>query len=126
MSIEITILLMLLGHLLADYTLQGWLADGKQKEWWDKAFGGKTPDKYKHDYKAALACHSLYWALIICAPLYGNAHIVGYVVANMVVHYIVDDMKANKKIINLVQDQLIHLMQIVITASFAASELASK
>ena len=31
MTVVHVVLLMLLAHLVADYTLQGWLADGKQK-----------------------------------------------------------------------------------------------
>ena len=34
---------------------------------------------------------------------------------NWAIHCIVDDCKANKKNINLVQDQLIHIAQIIIT-----------
>lgn len=34
---------------------------------------------------------------------------------NWAIHCIVDDCKANKKNINLIQDQLIHMAQIIIT-----------
>ena len=34
---------------------------------------------------------------------------------NWVIHCIIDDCKANKKNINLIHDQLIHILQIVIT-----------
>jgi hypothetical protein len=112
------IIAMLAGHLIADYTLQGWLADGKQKSWWDKAFGGKTPDKYRHDYIAALVCHSLYWSIAICLPMYDSPHILVAVIANTIVHAVVDDLKANRHKLNLVQDQLLHLTQIIITALF--------
>lgn len=37
------------------------------------------------------------------------------IVVNMVIHAIVDNLKANVKIINLIQDQSIHLIQIAIT-----------
>ena len=109
---------MLLGHLVADYTLQGWLADGKQKDWWRKIFGGHedaVPDKYKYDYIAALVCHSLYWSIFVCAPFYASGYILTAIILNTVVHAIVDDLKANLKMINLVQDQLIHLVQILLT-----------
>lgn len=107
---------MLLGHLVADYTLQGWLADGKQKSWWDKMCGGKTIEKYKHDYIAALICHALYWAIAVCLPLWNSSMFAWAVVGNTIVHAIVDDLKANKKKLNLIQDQLLHLAQIVATA----------
>ena len=34
---------------------------------------------------------------------------------NLAVHFIVDDLKANKLKINLIQDQAIHLVQVVLT-----------
>ena len=110
-----TVLLMILGHLVADYTLQGWLADGKQKSWWDKICGGKVLDKYKHDYIAALVCHSFYWSIAMMLPLYGNGAWAFAVIGNAIVHTAVDDLKANRKVINLCQDQLLHLAQIVAT-----------
>ena len=118
MTWQVILVLMLLGHLVADYTLQGWLADGKQKSWWRKMFGGyedSVPDKYKHDYVAALVCHSLYWSIFICAPFYASEHFLSAIVLNTIVHAIVDDLKANRMKINLIQDQLLHLVQIMVT-----------
>lgn len=118
MTWQVILVLMLLGHLVADYTLQGWLADGKQKSWWRKIFGGHedaVPDKYKNDYKAALFCHALYWSIFICAPFFASSWFLLAIVLNTVVHAIVDDLKANQFKINLIQDQLLHLGQILIT-----------
>ena len=118
MTWQVILVLMLLGHLVADYTLQGWLADGKQKSWWRKIFGGHedaVPDKYKNDYKAALFCHALYWSIFICAPFFASSWFLVAVVLNTVVHAIVDDLKANQFKINLIQDQLLHLVQILLT-----------
>lgn len=115
MTWQAILVLMLLGHLVADYTLQGWLADGKQQSWWMKICGGEIPDKYKHDYIAALVCHSLYWSIFVCAPFYASSHFLPAIILNTGVHAIVDDLKANQKRINLVQDQLIHLCQILLT-----------
>ena len=115
---QLILILMLLGHLVADYTLQGWLADGKQKSWWRKIFGGRedaVPDKYKHDYIAALLCHALYWSIFICAPFYASPWFLCAVMGNTIIHAIVDDLKANRMKINLIQDQLLHLIQILIT-----------
>lgn len=113
MTWQVILVLMLLGHLVADYTLQGWLADGKQKSWWTKTCGGA--DKYKHDYIAALVCHSLYWSIFVCAPFYASNHFLLAIILNTAVHAVVDDLKANQKRINLVQDQLIHIVQILLT-----------
>jgi hypothetical protein len=112
-----TIIAMLSAHLITDYTLQGWLADGKQKSWWDKAFGGKTPDKYRHDYIAALVCHSLYWSIAVCLPIWNSPMFLWAIVGNTIIHAIVDDLKANRNKLILIQDQLLHLAQIVITAT---------
>ena len=115
MTWQVVLVLMLLGHLVADYTLQGWLADGKQKSWWKKICGGAIPDKYKYDYIAALYCHALYWSIFVCAPFYTSSNLLPAIILNTAVHAIVDDLKANQKRINLIQDQLIHLVQILIT-----------
>ena len=112
---QLILILMLLGHLVADYTLQGWLAEGKQKNWWKKVCGGEIPNKYKHDYIAALLCHALYWSIFICAPFYASPWFLCAVMGNTIVHAIVDDLKANRMKINLIQDQLLHLIQILIT-----------
>lgn len=63
MNITQTIIAMLSAHLITDYTLQGWLAEGKQKSWWDKISNGNLPPKYRYDYIAALICHALYWSV---------------------------------------------------------------
>ena len=115
LSVQAILILMLLGHLVADYTLQGWLADGKQESWWKKICGGEIPNKYKHDYIAALLCHALYWSIFICAPFYASPWFLCAVVGNTIIHAIVDDLKANRMKINLIQDQLLHLIQILIT-----------
>lgn len=115
MNWQAILVLMILGHLVADFTLQGWLADGKQESWWKKMCGGKIPDKYKNDYIAALYCHAMYWSIFVCAPFYASEHFLSAIILNTTVHAIVDDLKANRKIINLVQDQLIHFVQILLT-----------
>ena len=118
MTWQATLVLMLIGHLISDYTLQGWLADGKQKIWWRKLFGGHedaVPDKYKHDYIAALVCHALYWSIFICAPFYASDWFLAAIILNSAAHAIIDDLKANRFKLNLIQDQLLHLVQIMLT-----------
>ena len=118
MNYPITVLvLMILAHLLADYPLQGWLAQSKAKSYWENA-----DKKNRKDYIAALICHSAMWGILIFIPLifwWNVEYYIGWVwlalPANVAMHAVVDDLKANKKAINLWQDQLIHLAQIVIT-----------
>lgn len=112
-------LAMIFFHILDDYCLQGWLANGKQKEWWEK----NAPDEmYRHDYLMALFMHAFSWSFIIMIPIvvynYGRLTPMFYVLFafNVLVHARVDHMKANEHLINLVQDQTIHLVQILLTA----------
>ena len=114
------ILCMIFCHVIADYNLQGWLASAKQKSYWEK----NAPDEmYKHDYICALVMHSFSWTFMIMLPL---MYAVGFkvdsfllflFVSNVLLHAITDDFKANKKVLNLWQDQSIHMYQIVITAA---------
>ena len=109
-------------HVIDDYTLQGILAQLKQKKWWDR----NAPQTiYEHDYIAALIAHSLSWSFSItiplliaelmrpgtlCMPLLPLLYVL-----NALVHGFVDDLKCNKFKINLCQDQGVHLVQIVLT-----------
>lgn len=110
--------LMVLAHLVADYTLQGCLANLKQKKWWDDQLKGApdaTKHKYRNDYKVGLICHSLYWSLIVCLPL---VVFNSWVYAFMSfwqggIHYLVDNAKANHYSISLVTDQICHAIQIL-------------
>lgn len=110
------LLLMFLCHLLDDFYFQvKCLSNLKQKSFWinfDK--------KYKYDYIIALFNHSLEWSLMISLPLILlsniNIHYIGIsIIINTIVHAVVDDLKANKFKLNLIQDQLIHYLQIIIT-----------
>lgn len=113
------LLLMLLLHIVDDFVLQPvCLSKLKQREWWKKQ--DEYCEKYKNDHKMALFMHSLSWSLMILLPLMFMANISDLwltcaVIFNMAIHFMVDDFKANRRKINLVQDQIIHLMQIVLT-----------
>ena len=109
---------MIFCHIVDDYYLQGWLASAKQKEWWTK----NAPNPlYKYDYIMALFMHSFSWtfSIMLIPTLYtviceGCWYPILFV-CNVVLHMIVDNLKANEKKINLVQDQSIHLLQIIWT-----------
>lgn len=105
-------------HIIDDYYLQGCLANMKQKSWW----ATHAPDSlYKRDYIAALLAHSFSWSFMIYLPitvwciLFGGTWSPDVIIANMIIHAITDNAKANKKSINLIQDQIIHLVQVIIT-----------
>ena len=114
------ILCMIFCHIIADYNLQGWLVSAKQKSYWEK----NAPDEmYKHDYICALIMHSFSWTFMIMLPLmYAvgfkvNSFLLFLFISNVLLHAITDDFKANKKVLNLWQDQSIHMHQIIITAA---------
>lgn len=118
------LLAMIFLHIVDDYYLQGWLASAKQKSWWQQ----NAPDElYKYDYIMALFMHSFSWAfmIMIVPSVYAlittaNVSSVSLAIAlvfltNLSIHMVVDNAKANLKKINLVQDQLLHLVQIAAT-----------
>lgn len=113
--------LMVLLHFVADYTLQGCLANLKQKGWWIAECEKHGVDfrKYKDDYICGLVCHSMYWTLLTFAPLLwlceSQTICAGIIVINTALHAVIDDLKANKLKINLVEDQFLHFAQIVLT-----------
>ena len=122
------ILFCVLGHFLADFTLQGCLAQMKQKQWWIDTINhynaehiNKLPyGKFRKDWRAALCAHGLYWALITFLPVIlftktTDAALIGIIFVNAVVHSLIDDLKANLHFINLRQDQTAHFIQIALT-----------
>ena len=112
------LLLMIFLHIVDDYYLQGILAQMKQHSWWEK----NAPDPlYKNDYRIALLEHAFSWTfmimlpIMICILLGYNIHMVYYFmffICNFILHAYIDNEKANKKSINLITDQVLHLTQI--------------
>lgn len=114
------LIFMIFAHIIDDYYLQGWLASAKTKNWWKK----NAPDKlYSKDYIMALFCHSLSWSIMVFLPiliysLYNQIDLDWFYLVlpiNLIIHAIIDDLKANKSKINLIIDQSIHFIQIFIT-----------
>lgn len=119
MNNSFVILLMIFCHIVDDYYLQGILASMKQKKWWKE----NAPDKqYKYDYIWALIMHSFSWAFMIMLPIaivmkFEIDILFGAVFgANVILHAIIDNEKANKFRINLWTDQILHIVQIFGTA----------
>jgi len=110
-------LLMIFAHIVDDFYLQGILAKLKQKSWWIE---NAPAPKYSRDYIPALIIHGLSWAIMIALPLWfftetPETFLIPAILVNAVIHSAVDHLKANKKITNLFQDQIIHFVQIGIT-----------
>ncbi len=136
--------IMLLMHYIEDFHLQGCLANLKQKKWWEKEvaenlFHSKDDNpqhrerllfysQYRNDYKMSLFTHSIENALFVMLPLIVDMLISEFThcqqntwilfipstILICVSHYFIDDSKANKMKINLVQDQLYHLCVILL------------
>lgn len=119
MNKPFVLLWMIFMHIVDDYRLQGILASMKQKSWWREHPQYKP--KYQYDYIVALLMHSFSWAFMIMLPImivngFGvTFNMILALAVNLLVHGIVDDLKANKMKINLWQDQAIHILQIVVT-----------
>lgn len=128
MTIEFKIMIlfaMLFCHIVDDYYLQGILASMKQKSWWE---ANAPYSLYKNDYKMALFEHAFSWSFVMSLPLtiiaiYYQIVPLYFILlvlcaTNTLVHAYIDDLKANKHKINLIEDQLYHLVQILVTWIF--------
>ena len=119
MSLAFIVLWMIFFHIVDDYYLQGWLASAKQRSWWVE---NAPQDLYKYDYVWALLMHSFSWSFMIMLPIAYSMSFaveslfVWTLLANMMCHAVIDHTKANDKTINLIIDQLTHLIQILVTA----------
>lgn len=83
---------------------------------------------YKNDYKMSLFAHSIENSLFVMLPMIIDTLISEYThhiqnawllfvpsaILICVSHYLIDDLKANKMKINLIQDQLYHLCIILL------------
>lgn len=131
MNIYMRILLlfaMIFVHIFDDFH-QGILAEMKQKKYWIENAPKGRPNIYKNDYIVCLFVHSFKWAFSIMfiptmyflvmtdfeLELAPFVCILVIFIFNLVVHFVVDDAKANKYKINLVVDQFIHFLQILLT-----------
>ena len=115
---------MLFAHIVDDYYLQGMLALMKQKSWWEE---NAPASLYKNDWVMALVEHAFSWSISISIPMIIYAFylklnmdnfslfLLVEIVINTIIHSIVDNSKANLYKINLIQDQLIHIIQLIVT-----------
>lgn len=114
-------ILMLLCHVIDDFVLQPvCLSKLKQKDWWKDNVSEQDYYKYMYDYQMALWMHCMSWSAMIHLPLMifldcsGMILFISFAI-NAVIHYVIDDLKANEQKINLKTDQLIHIVQIFLT-----------
>ena len=103
------------------------LAKLKQKKFWLE----NAPDKkYRHDHIMAGLIHGFSWTVMMLAPLWWYGLLpsgwlfVSVIGINTLVHAYIDNMKANRLSINLWIDQLLHVIQVLITwLPFTRSDL---
>ena len=125
MDCVILLIFMLFSHIIDDYYLQGILASMKQKSWWKKNCPSHLYKYYENDYIIALIEHAFSWTVMINIPIIVHFYIksiqinpvifIILFIINWVVHAMTDNAKANLYEINLIQDQCIHIMQVIIT-----------
>lgn len=134
MSVAVLFLLMLLAHIVEDFHLQGKMADMKQKTWWHDRIVDSCkwfPDEerpegfrrrmkaYGRDYVPVLILHGFEWAICVSIPVLfytGFEPSAAYMIAMVamaLLHSLVDHMKCNMRMINLIHDQAIHVIQVV-------------
>ena len=114
-----TLYSMVFFHIIADFNSQGVLCDLKQKEWWRE----NAPQRvYRNDWKVALLIHSLMWTIMIMIPIcwayVDDVSPIMYtlsLIINTAVHMKIDHLKCNAHKINLMQDQVAHAVQLLIT-----------
>lgn len=111
---------MLFCHIIDDYKLQSpILTQLKQRAWWEEH---EPNQSYKYDYIMALIMHAISWSFMIHLPVaiyyrfdIPTLFVLSFTI-NASIHGFVDDLKANRRKINLITDQSIHIIQITITA----------
>ena len=124
-NIVMCFILMVFMHIVDDFYLQGILANLKQKSFWRDNTPWELYSKlYRNDYIIALAVHAFSWCVCIHIPMFvvwymcGGFSLVAFIVnfiAQTAIHAVVDNLKANKMKINLIEDQLLHIVQISFT-----------
>lgn len=124
---------MVLLHILEDFHLQGILASMKQKSWWlsECTKLGITYDssKYRYDHIVSLIVHALENSIFITLPFIvdglittfttnpNNSFFIGWafiIILNTAIHAYIDSFKCNKMAINLVMDQVLHLIFMIL------------
>ena len=119
----ILLLTMIWFHIVDDYYLQGILVKLKSKIHWQD-----MPNKFKNDYKMALFEHAFSNVFMFHIPIF-YCYMKAYVyldiysllftfIISLIIHYNVDDIKMNHGSINLMIDQIIHIINIVVVWMF--------
>lgn len=106
-------------HIIDDFILQqlGNLNNFKQKKFWEP-YNKEYNNRYVVDYHMGLIIHCMSWGIMVHLPLFffGNTPemviLISFLI-HSVVHGIIDHNKCNKYKLSLVEDQLLHFIQLV-------------
>lgn len=125
----LVLLAMVFLHFIADFQVQGILAKMKQRGWWERQTENYEESMYRNDHKAALIAHAFEWTFMVMIPVFYDMYYVCYDYSakskegificialfawNVLVHYIIDNLEANKHKISLMKDQIGHIIQVV-------------
>lgn len=129
MTFLLALLASLVVHVIDDFGLQHFthLNELKQKTWWieqcyvAKKYNNIETSIYKYDYIVCLILHAFKWSCLTILP---GLLIIGFpstivlallIFFNTTIHALIDDLKANRFAINLIQDQVAHILQIIVT-----------
>lgn len=141
-------ILAMFGHYIGDFCLQtNTVAKYKQKVSWYEIYD-KTQKKYVNGYKVFLFWHSFSWAFtVMVTPLIPYYHKIlqlvqsgeidvlilsfaFFLLLNTLAHYFIDTMKANPtalmKGITMLEDQIMHIVQLTIISVIYTSIILGK
>lgn len=119
------LLTMIFFHIIDDFKTQGILAKMKQKSFYTE-YRYKV-NMYRYDHIVALLAHAFSWAFMVHIPgiaylllmgkwsMFENAWVayIIFFIMHMLIHALTDHLKANVYFINLIEDQFIHILQII-------------
>jgi len=113
--------IMIFAHIIDDFKLQGIMADMKCRLWWYNTINTlEHGEIYKYDYIVPLILHGFQWSMMVhsvfllSVSMRDNPILYISIIINGLVHSFIDNLKANEFKINLIQDQLLHLIQIIV------------
>jgi hypothetical protein len=115
-------------HIIADYNLQGVLAQMKFVRFWKdlKERESQRKDGFKistKDWLMPMIEHSFMWSFIVHLPIImfysiNPITIIFSIIIHTCFHMLIDSLKANTNDINLIADQLFHMLQIILIIPF--------
>ena len=112
------VFLIIITHIIDDFILQqlGNLHNMKQKKFWEP-YNKEYNNKYCLDHYAGLVIHCISWSIMVHLPLLlltQTPEIIILVssILHAINHGIIDNKKCNKHELCLVEDQLLHCIQL--------------